>query len=125
MIPCSLWTPTPYPFPSGIVLAVLLVIFLLVLFFLRGELGIIVKMLDIASKAARDMKFVFLFPVLMSSVAVSYGVFWTATALYIWTVQGVEYKDYSATFQLLQTDEYPGDEYVVYEWDNSMTTAAS
>ena len=83
------------------------------------------KMLDIASKAARDMKFVFLFPVLMSTVAVAYGVFWTATALYIWTVQVVEYKDYSATFQLLQTDEYPGDEYVVYEWDNSMTTAAS
>lgn len=106
-------------------MAVLLAIFVLVLFFLRNEIGIIVQMLDIASMAARDMKFTFLFPVLMSFVAVACGAFWIAIALYIYTVQDVEYHEYSDLSDFYYTDLYPGDEYVLYEWDDSMTTAAS
>eukprot|EP01084_Bolivina_argentea_P135149 238207_1 len=110
-------------FFSGIILGVMLFFFVLALWFLRKNIELIVKMMNEASHAIRDIKSTLIFPIFMAIIGIGYMVFWVIEALYIYSVKTLNIEDYPNGSNFITNPGYPGTQYYQYQFDETMQNA--
>jgi len=104
----------------GVIVAIIVVMMLLALWFIRKRISTAIEMLDEASHALRDMKTTLVFPVIYSFVGLGYLTFWILVLLYIYSVQNEKEGDVPSSltglYAVTTTFKY-------YEFDGAMQDA--
>ena len=108
----------------GIVLAVLGVVFILALWFMRRNIELVIEMLNEASYAIRDRKWTLMFPIAVSFIAIGFMAIWILEALFIYSVKQQATYDWPTGF--FETNPfYSGTQYFELEFDSAMQDSLS